>query len=138
MPNRLVNMGKRILMGRLKGVSGAGVPGATEPVHVGWGGAAIPSGGTAVTDNTLYGEHPEARTAGTSSLVTTTVTEDTYLLSATLTALAQRVINNVGAFDAPKAANAVPAGNLFVKADFPDLTIFEGDAITFNFRWQIL
>ena len=59
----LTNAGKAIVATRIKGGSG-------EPANLGWG----TGFGTAdVSDTALFGEAPEARVPGTSSLQTTNV-----------------------------------------------------------------
>jgi hypothetical protein len=125
MATLLVNMGKQITTGRIKGV-GSG-PGFTEPNYVAWGTGA---GTTALADTTLFTEAPEARTAGTSSQVTTTTTNDTYQVVGTITATAGRTITNAGLFD------AVTTGNLFVKGDFTGIPLNNGDSVQFTIKVQ--
>jgi hypothetical protein len=74
-----------------------------------------------VTDTTLFTETTdEARTTGTSSRVTTTVTNDTYQVVGTITvATAGKTITNVGLFDVVTASS----GNLYFKSDFTGLAL---------------
>lgn len=106
------NAGKDILTNRIKG-SG------TEPLFVAIGTGA---GTAAITDTTLFTE-VETRTSGTSTRVTTTVTNDTYQSVGTVTATATRAVTNAGLFDASSA------GNLFMKGDFSTINLSSGDSI---------
>lgn len=86
--------GKEILSGRLVGTT----PTQTEPKFLAWG--LNPAALTAAnTDVAEFAEAPEARTSGTSSLVTTTTTNDTYQVTGTQTATATRVIQEAALFD---------------------------------------
>jgi hypothetical protein len=114
----LTNIGKALAATRMKG-------GSAEPVHLGWG---TGPGVADVSDNALFTEAPEARVAGVSSLQTTNVPNDTYQVTATLTATAPRTITNAGLFDAPVG------GSLFVHGDFPGVTLQPGDQIQFTVR----
>lgn len=116
----LTNAGRAIIANRIKG-SG------TEPAYVAWGTGA---GTAAAADTTLFTESAEARVAGTSSIVTTTVTNDSYQVVGTITASATRAITNAGLFDASTS------GNLFVKGDFSTVNLSTGDAIQFTIKYQ--
>lgn len=99
----------------------------TEPKYVAWGTGA---GTAAASDTTLFTESTdEARTSGTSSRVTTTVTNDTYQVVGTITvATSNKTITNVGLFDASTS------GNLWFKSDFTGLALLVGDAIQFTIK----
>jgi hypothetical protein len=118
----IVNGGQAIVTNRMIG-SG------TEPKFVMWGTGA---GTAAVTDTTLFTETTdEARTTGTSSRVTTTVTNDTYQVVGTITvATAGKTITNVGLFDVVTASS----GNLYFKSDFTGLVLAIADSITFTIK----
>lgn len=120
MATKVVNAGLAIITNRMKGAG-------TEPVHVAWGTGA---GTTAVTDTTLFTEAAEARTAGTSTRVTTTVTNDTYQVVGTITSLSAQTITNAGLFD------AAAAGNLFLKGDFTGIPLAINDSIQFTIQAQ--
>jgi hypothetical protein len=129
MANVLANAGRAILTNRLKG-SG------TEPLQLGWGTGA---GTAAVADTTLFTETAlnlstttGSRTAGTSSQVTISVTNDTYQVVATNTAAAAGTVTNVGLFDSA----TIGAGNLFVKGDFTGQPLLTADSITFTVKLQ--
>lgn len=116
----VVNGGHAIVTNRIKG-SG------TEPLFVAWGTGAGTAG---ATDTTLFTESTEeARTSGTSSRVTTTVTNDTYQVVGTITVVtSNKTITNVGLFDASSS------GNLYFKSDFTGLALLIGDAIQFTIK----
>jgi hypothetical protein len=118
----ITNAGQAIVTNRMIG-SG------TEPKFVMWGTGA---GTSAVTDTTLFTETTdEARTTGTSSRVTTTVTNDTYQVVGTITvATAGKTITNVGLFDVITASS----GNLYFKSDFTGLALAVADSITFTIK----
>jgi hypothetical protein len=118
----IVNGGQAIVTNRMIG-SG------TEPKFVMWGTGA---GTAAITDTTLFTETTdEARTTGTSSRVTTTVTSDTYQVVGTITvATTGKTITNVGLFDVVTASS----GNLYFKSDFTGLALLVGDSITFTIK----
>jgi hypothetical protein len=116
----IVNGGQAIVTNRM-------ISAGTEPKFVAWGTGA---GTAAITDTTLFTESTdEARTSGTSSRVTTTVTNDTYQVVGTITvATTGKTITNVGLFD------AVTTGNLYFKSDFTGLALLVGDSITFTIK----
>ena len=120
MATLLVNTGKAIVTNYLNG--GA----ATQPKYVAWGTGA---GTTAATDTTLFTE-TGTRVSGTSSQVTTSVTNDTIQVVGTQTAGTTETITNAGLFDASTS------GNLFVKGDFTGIALNSGDSIQFTFKVQ--
>lgn len=126
MATKVVDGGLDIVTNRLKG-SG------TEPLNIGWGTAA---GTTAVGDTTLFTEKlvdlstsaGTDHTAGTSSRVTTTTTNDTYQVVGTRTATGAGTVTNAGLFD------AASGGNLFLKGDFTGIALSSGDSIQFTIK----
>lgn len=116
----ITNGGQAIVTNRMIG-SG------TEPKFIAWGTGA---GTAAITDTTLFTESTEeARTSGTSSRVTTTVTNDTYQVVGTITVVTSgKTITNVGLFDASTS------GNLYFKSDFTGLALAIGDSISFTIK----
>lgn len=116
----VTDAGQDILTNRFKG-SG------TEPVFMAWGTGA---GTAAIADTTLFTEAAEARVSGTSTRVTTTTTNDTWRLVATITASATRAITNAGNFDASSA------GNLHIKGDFATINLSSGDSISFTLEMR--
>lgn len=119
----LTNAGRAIATNLVSGIGG------TVPKWVAWGTGA----GTAVVgDTTLFTEASEARTDGTVSRVTTSVTNDTFQVVGTLTvAGAGKTITNAGTFD------AVTTGNLFIKGDFTGIALNVGDSIALTIKWQL-
>lgn len=97
---------------------------------IGWGTGA---GTTAATDTTLFtedsaGSPAYARQAATSTQQTTTVTNDTHQMVATLTSNGAKTITNAGVFD------ALTVGNLYVKGDFTGIGLALNDSITFTVK----
>jgi hypothetical protein len=84
--------------------------------------------GQAVTANVLA-TPVESRVQGTESIITGTVTNDTYQVVATVSATASRAITESGLFDASTA------GNMFSYGDFSVINLSNGDSI--QFTWQI-
>lgn len=117
----IVNGGQAIDTNLISGIGG------TVPKYVAWGTGAGTAG---VTDTTLFTETTdEARTSGTVSRVTTTVTNDTYQVVGLITVVtAGKTITNVGIFD------AITTGNLWFKSDFTGLALLVGDSITFTLK----
>jgi hypothetical protein len=89
--------GKEIIATRMRGAPAS----STEPLNVGWGTGGLAGGPftAANPDVGFFSESAEARVAGTSSLVTTTVTNDTYQVVGTITATGTRTITEVGLSD---------------------------------------
>ena len=119
----VTNVGLAIITDRIKGAGG------TEPNWIDWGTDATTA---AVTDTALGTPGGEARVAGTSSQETTTVANDTYQVVGTMTeGGAGSTITEAGLFDANTA------GNMFVSADFPGVTLATNESIQFTFKVQI-
>jgi len=123
----LTNAGRGITTARLRAVG-------TEPLNIGWGTGA---GTAAVADTTLFTEALVTlaaggtdHTLGTSSQVTTTVTNDTYQVTGTRTATGAGTVTNAGLFD------AASGGTLFMKGDFTGIGLASGDAIAFTIKVQ--
>lgn len=119
MASVLTNAGRAIITNRIKGAG-------TEPVHAAYGTGA---GTAAAADTTLFTE-VQSRVSGTSTQQTTSVTNDTYRVVATITADATRAITNAGLWDASSG------GNLFVKGDFSTINLATNDSIQFTFNLQ--
>lgn len=80
--------GDSVAAARMIGAS----PTQAEPKNVAWGTGA---GTAAKPDVAAFAEGPESPVVGTSSQVTTTTTNDTYQVVATITASAGRTVTNV-------------------------------------------
>ena len=125
----LSNAGRALLTSLMKL---AGV----EPKYMGWGTGA---GTSAATDTTLFTETAlnlstttGTRQTGTSSQVTTSVTNDTYQLVATFTASAAGTVTNIGCFD----NSSIGSGNLLVKGDFTGVALNSGDSLSATIKLQ--
>ena len=112
------NQGKAVTANRVKGLG-------SEPNYVGWGtGAGVAS----ASDTGLFTESAEPRVAGTSSVQTTNVPNDTYQVQATMVAAQAETITNVALVDAPVA------GNCFLHSSFDGVPLQLGDAIQFTLK----
>jgi hypothetical protein len=126
----VVNAGRDIVTNRIKGAG-------SEPLNIGWGTGTQTT--ATVTDTGLGPTTVEKlvdlstsagtdHTVGTSSRVTTTVTNDTYQVVGTRTATGAGTVTVAGLFD------AASGGNLFVKGDFAGIALASGDSIQFTFK----
>jgi len=114
----ITNVGLGVIATALKGVS------YLEPYYIGWG-----TGTTApvATDTTLETAAAEARTLGSTSIVTTNVASDTYRITGLITCTgAEKDITEVGFF------TAATAGSLFARITFTAVTVAVGDSIMFT------
>jgi hypothetical protein len=122
----LTNVGLSIITARMKG-SG------DEPLHIGWGTGTgiILSINAALSAEDVSGGY--ARVEGTSSFETIDETNDTYVVTGTLTALAALTITEWGLFDA--AVN----GNLLCRELVPSGNVLAiGGSLTFVFKFQFV
>jgi hypothetical protein len=94
---------------------------------IGWGTGA---GTSSVTDTTLFTETTAERTSAATSLVTTTLANDTLQATAVLTSVSGETITNAGLFD------AASGGNLYVKGDFSGIVLNSSDQISFTINLQ--
>lgn len=74
----------------------------------------------------------EARTAGTLSQQTTTVSNDCWRTTGTITAAGARAITEVGLFDAAGASSPPTGGNMDVYGDFSVINLTTSDSIAFT------
>lgn len=130
MAGLVTNVGKTLIWNRTKGTG-------TEPLYVGWGTSTATQPFVAVGDTALGTAAPEARVAGTSTLVTTSTASDTYQVVATLQCSAARAITEVGLFDSAGTGTPPSGGTLFVHADFATINLSTGDSITFTIKTQL-
>ena len=102
---------------------------ASNIKYVGWGTGGNTS--ATATDIGLTAAATEARVSGTQTLQTTSTTNDTYQVTATITCTgAAKAIDEVGIFD------AITSGNMFFHATFDDVNLSIGDSITFTLKAQ--
>ena len=96
---------------------------------LGWGtGTNAAASATNVTTTSTT----EARVSATPTQQTTTVTNDTLRLTATITAAGTRAITEVGAFDAAGTGSPPTGGNMAYYADFSVINLVSGDSISFT------
>lgn len=100
------------------------------PKFVGMGVGATGATRTAVAADTALSTEVETRTSGTESVVTTSVTGDTYQVVGTITATASRSVDEMGLFDASSA------GNMGVSATLNVVSLANGDSIQFTVKIQ--
>jgi len=74
----------------------------------------------------------EARTAGTMSQQTGSVTNDKIRVVGTITAAGARAITEVGVFDAAGSGSPPTGGNMDVYGDFTVINLVSGDSIAFT------
>lgn len=129
MASLVPNVGKAIISGRMFGAS----PAQAEPRYMGWGTGATAGSATSTDISTPA---TEARAAGTSSQYTTTLTNDTHQVLATLTANANKTITNVGVFDAAGSGSPPSGGVLYAIFDGLNQALNSGDSIQFTARVQ--
>jgi len=108
-------------------------PAQAEPRYMGWGTGATAGSATSTDISTPA---TEARAAGTSSQYTTTLTNDTHQVLATLTANANKTITNVGVFDAAGSGSPPSGGVLYAIFDGLNQALNSGDSIQFTARVQ--
>lgn len=95
---KVTSKGREVIAGRMVG----GTPTQVEPLNVGWGTGGVGTGSpytAGLSDVNMFQEASESRVAGTSSLVTTTSTNDTYQVVGTITAGGAKTIAEAGLFD---------------------------------------
>jgi hypothetical protein len=81
----LTSKGREVVAGRMLGAT----PTQAEPKNIGWG---IGASTAAVTDVGMSTEAAEARVVGTSSLATTTTSNDTYQVVGTITSASNQTV----------------------------------------------
>ena len=118
----LTNSGRAILTNLLSGIGG------TVPKYIGWG---TGTSAAAASDTGLQTPSAEARTTGTVSRVTTSVTNDTVRVAGTITSLSSQTISEVGLFD------AAAAGNIFIHGVFTGVLLGIGEGMAFQIDSQI-
>jgi len=112
----LTSNGRDILLDRFRNLGGTTYP--NEPKVIGWGTGGIAGGPftAATSDVGMFQEAPETRVTGTSSIVTTTTTNDTYQVTGTITCTqggGETIAEMCLADSASKpAANTVAAGGV--------------------------
>lgn len=95
----------------------------TKPSYIGWG-----TGSTAAAnaDTGLQTPSAEARTNGTATRTTTSVTNDTFQVVGTITSSSSQTISEAALFDASTS------GNCYVHGVFTGIALGNGDSIAFT------
>jgi hypothetical protein len=115
---KITATGREIATNRMKGTG-------TEPRNIGWGtGTTAPVDG----DTGLETEAAESRVVGTSSVQTTTTTDDTYRVVGTLTSASTQTISEAALFN--------DAGDLFERGTFTGIALDNGDSIQLTIEGQ--
>lgn len=110
--------GRGIISNRIKGDG-------TEPKNLGWGtGTTAPVDG----DTALETAAAESKVVGTSSVQTTTTTNDTYRVVGTLTSASSQTIAEAALFN--------NADTLFLRGTFTGIALDNGDSIQFTCEAQ--
>lgn len=129
-------MTARIQNNGLANLTGAWAAYATVPKWIQWGtGTGAAASANAVT-TTGTGE---ARTNGTVSQQTTTVTNDTFQVTGTITATNTRAITEVGVFTTQGTGGPPPVsdlGNMCIYGDFSTINLASNDLIAFTIKVQ--
>lgn len=138
MADVLTNVGRNIVVGRLKGGITAGQPGAAEPNQIAWGTGTTTA---AATQTALVTEAAEARITATTTLQLTSGVTDTYRAVGTLTNTVggtTKAITEAGLFDTAKAASgSVPVGNMFIRSDFAAVNVANNDSLQLQWDWRL-
>lgn len=92
--------------------------------------------GQTAADNAIDtpGSTTEARTAGSTSVATENVTNDTYQVTGTITAAGTRAITELGVYDVAGSGSPPTGGNMGIYGDFPVLNLNTNDSIAFTVR----
>jgi hypothetical protein len=115
---KLTATGRGIISDRIKGTG-------TEPLNIGWGtGTTAPVDG----DTALETASAESKVAGTSSVQTTTTTDDTYRVVGTITSSSTQSITEAALFD--------DSDVLFMRGTFTAINVDNGDSIQFTMEGQ--
>lgn len=122
----VTNAGKAIIAGRMFGAT----PSQAEPNFCAMGTGATAAARTAAATDTALSTQVESRVAGTSSRVTTTVTNDTHQVVGTITASASRAVDEAGLFDASIG------GNMYTSATHNVVNLASGDSLQYTWKVQ--
>lgn len=120
----LTNTGKALTASQVNGTT------STPPKYIGIGTGATGAARTAVVGDTALTTEVETRANGTNSVVTTSVTNDTFQTIGTITATAGRAIDEAGTF------TAASAGTMAISATFPVVNLLTGDSLQITAKIQ--
>jgi len=125
----VTNAGHAVSAGRMKGAT----PAQAEPLFIQWGTSATAE---SATQTALVAPAAEARVSGTSSLTTTTVTNDTYQVTGSITSASAQTIQEVGLFDGAGSGSPATGNNMFLRGVHTAKVLAIGDAIAYTINDQ--
>ena len=105
----------------------------SEPKYIAIGTGATGAARTAAVGDTALSTEVESRATGTSSIVTTSVTGDTYQVVGTVSITANRAIDEAATFDTSTGSS----GNIGVSATMSVINLGNGDSIQLTFKAQL-
>jgi hypothetical protein len=111
--------------GKAKMIDGVYGTALTAPTYAHWGTGTTTA---AATQTALVTPSAEARVNGTKSKETTTVADDTYRVTATITSASSQTISEAGLFDASSS------GTMYIRGDFTGVALANGDSMAFTFN----
>lgn len=123
----VTNRGKAMAADRIRTTPGTFT---NPPKFIAIGVGATGAARTAAVTDTALSTEVETRASGTESVVTTTVTSDTYQAVGTITATAARSVDESGTFDASTV------GNMAESATFPVVSLAIGDSLQLTWKYQ--
>lgn len=103
----------------------------TSPKFIGVGTGATGAARTAVAADTALTTEVETRASGTESVVTTSVTGDTYQSAGTISVTGTRAFDEGGLFDASTS------GNMFLSATYNVINLTSGDSFAITAKAQL-
>lgn len=123
----ITTIGKAMFADRLRTSPGTYT---TSPKFVAMGVGATGAGRTAAVGDTALSTEVETRTSGTEATVTTSTTNDTYQVTGSITATANRAVDEFGLFDA--STN----GNMFLSGTQNVQNLVTNDVLAFVLKGQ--
>lgn len=124
----VTNKGKAMLADRLRTTPGTYT---VAPKFMAMGVGATGAARTAVAADTALSSEVETRTIGTESVVTTSVTNDTFQCLGTIAASGARSVDEFGLFDASTS------GNMGFSATLTIIVLATGESIQFTAKIQL-
>ena len=100
--------------------------------YVGWGIGTTPAAAADTALQTPSIMNPTTRVTGTKSQQTTTTTNDTFRVVATITASSSLAVTECGIFDAVGTGSPPTGGNLFTHVVHDAVNVTSGDSIQYT------
>lgn len=123
----ITNKGRAMFADRIRTTPGTYT---ASPKFCAMGTGATGAARTAAVTDTALSTETETRATGTESVITTTVTNDTYQVVGTQTATTSRSVDEAGLFD-----QLAVGGNMFTSATLNVISLINGDSI--QWTWQV-